>query len=164
MKRGNPSQSGLLISGTDEDKALSEGILTETEGSTIHLLGKEYVVSNVEKKLVSLNFPFQQRRVIVQDIFGSFQRVDNVDNSLYACESTEEYDQKVVKLKTKWNEIEHDYTRNNPPNKSVSYFETYKEKQIREKMIKAVRRKANIEGEYVQNSIEWLNFYFKGRY
>lgn len=161
VKRGNPALSGILVLGTDKDKALSEGILQETEGSTLHLLGKEHVVANVQKKLVSLNFPLQQRRVIMQDIFGGVQRVDERDNCLYACESTEEYDVKVASLKVKWNEIEREHTRNSPPNKFSSYFETYKEKQVREKMIKAVRRKANIDGEYGQNPIEWLNFLSK---
>ena len=97
----------------------------------------------------------------MQDIFGGIRRVDDKENCLYACESTEEYDQKVTDLKVKWNEMEREHTRNNPPNKFSSYFETYKEKQVREKMIKAVRRKANIDGEYGQNPIEWLNFLSK---
>ena len=100
VKRGNPILSDLLVLGTDEDRALSGGILQETEGSTIHLLGKEHVVDNVEKKLVSLNFPIQQRRVIMQDIFGERQ---SHGDCLYSCESAEEYDQKVANLKEKWN-------------------------------------------------------------
>ena len=160
VKRGNPSLSNLLVLGTDEDRALSGGILQETEGRTIHLLGKEHVFENVEKKLVALNFPIQQRRVIMQDIFGG--RHDREDRDcLYGCESAEEYDQKVANLKQKWNNLEQEHTKNNPSNKFVSYFTTHKEKQIREKMIKAVRRKANIDGDYGQNPIEWLNFLSK---
>ncbi len=94
----------------------------------------------------------------MQDIFGERQ---SHGDCLYSCESAEEYDQKVANLKEKWNEIEREHTRNNPPNKFVSYFVGHKEKQIREKMIKAVRRKANIDGDYGQNPIEWLNFLSK---
>ena len=160
VKRGSPSLSNLLVLGTDEDRALSGGILQETEGCTIHLLGKEHVIENVEKKLVALNFPIQQRRVIMQDIFGG--RHDREDrNCLYACESAEEYDQKVANVKQKWNNLEQEHTKNNPSNKFVSYFTAHKEKQIREKMIRAVRRQANIEGDYGQNPIEWLNFLSK---
>ncbi len=81
----------------------------------------------------------------MQNIFGERQ---SHGDCLYACKSAEEYDQKVANLKEKWNEIEREHTRNNPPNKFVSYFVAHKEKQIREKTIKAVRRKANIDGDY----------------
>ena len=139
---------------------MSGGILQETQESTIHLLGKEHVAENVEKKLVALNFPIPQRRVIMQDIFGG--RHDHQDRDcLYACESAEEYDQKVANLKEKWNNIEQEHTKNNPSNKFVSYYTAHKEKQIREKVIKPVRRKANIDGDYGQNPIEWLNFLSK---
>ena len=58
--RANPVLSDLLVLETHEDKALSGGILQKTEWSTILLLGKEHV-ANVEKKLICLNFPIQQR-------------------------------------------------------------------------------------------------------
>ena len=86
--------------------------------------------------------------------------VNEDKDCLYACESEEEYVQNVTNLKEKWNEIEREHTKNNSPNKFVSYFEAHKE-EIREKMIKAVRHKANIDGEYGQNPIEWLNFLSK---
>ena len=159
VKRGNPSLSNLLVLGTDEDRALSGGILQETEGRTIHL-GKDHVIENVEKKLVALNFPIQQRLVIMQNIFGGCH--DRKDRDcLYGCESAEEYDQKVANLKQKWNNLEQEHTKNSLSNKFVSYFTAHKEKQIREKMIKAVRRKANIDGDYGQNPNEWLNFLLK---
>ncbi|XP_028514907.1 uncharacterized protein LOC110239267 isoform X1 [Exaiptasia diaphana] len=68
VKRGNPHLTNLLVLGTDEDEALSGGILQETN-NTIDLLGKEHVFANVEKKLTDLNFPLIQRRSILADIF-----------------------------------------------------------------------------------------------
>ena len=56
VKRGNLALSDILILGTDEDKAQSEGILQETGGATIHLLGKEHVVANVQRNSFPLIF------------------------------------------------------------------------------------------------------------
>ena len=50
VKRGNASIKELLVLGTDEDEALSGGILSETQ-DTAHLLGKEHVLANIEKSL-----------------------------------------------------------------------------------------------------------------
>ena len=63
-KRENGSLKGLKAIGTDEDSALMEGILEETDGQTIHLLGKEHVQQNVAKKLAEYNFPERQKRRI----------------------------------------------------------------------------------------------------
>ena len=65
VKRGSPALSNILVLGTDEDEALSGGILKETSGTTIHLLGKQHVQASVDKKLQSLNFPSLQRKIIL---------------------------------------------------------------------------------------------------
>ena len=49
----------------------------------------------------------------------------------------------MEELKGKWRIIEKDYTRNDPPNKFVNYFEKHKEKPLREKMTKFVLKAAN---------------------
>ena len=158
MKRGNPALSNILVLGTDEDEALSGGILKETSGTTIHLLGKEHVQASVDKKLQSLNFPSLQRKIILSDIFGGSTCKED---SLYGSESAEAYNRKVLQLKSKWLQIEKEQTSNRPSNQFVDYFESYKEKQIRDKMIKGVRKQASIDGVYGQNPIEWQNFLSK---
>ena len=159
VKRGNPALSNILVLGTDEDEALSGGVLKETSGTTIHLLGKEHVQASVDKKLQSLNFPSLQRKIILSDIFvGSTCKEKD---SLYGSESAEAYNRKVLQLKSKWLQIEKEQTSNRPSNQFVDYFESYKEKQIRDKMIKGVRKQATIDGVYGQNPIEWQNFLSK---
>lgn len=159
VKRGNPALSNLLVLGTDEDEALSGGILQETKGTTIHLLGKEHVEANVEKKLLSLNFPSLQRKIIMSDIFGGSTCKE--EDSLYGSESVLSYSRKLLQLKSKWLHIEKEHTSNRPANQFVEYFEAHKEKQIREKMIKGVRKQASIDATYGQNPIEWQNFLAK---
>ena len=77
---------------------------------------------------------------------------------LYESESAEAYNRKLLQLKSKWLQIEKEQTNNRPLNQFVDYFESYKEKQIRDKMIKGVRKQASIDGVYGQNPIEWQNF------
>lgn len=159
VKRGNPALSNLLVLGTDEDEALSAGILQETKGTTIHLLGKEHVQANVDKKLQSLNFPSIQKKIIMSDIFGGSTCKE--EDSLYGSESVQSYNRKLLQLKSKWLQIEKEHTSNRPANQFVEYFEAHKEKQIRDKMIKGVRKQASIDGTYGQNPIEWQNFLAK---
>ena len=159
VKRGNPALSNIVVLGTDEDEALSGGILKETSGTTIHLLGKEYVQANVVKKLQSLNFPSIQSKIILSDIFGGSTCKE--EDSLYGSENAEVYNRKLLHLKAKWLQIEKEQTSNRPPSQFVDYFESHKEKQIRDKMIKGVRKQASIDGVYGQNPIEWQNFLSK---
>ena len=108
--------------GTDEDEALSGGILKETSGATIHLLSKEHAQASVDKKLQSLNFPSLQRKIILSDIFGGSTCKE--EDSLYGSESAEAYNRKVLQLKSKWLQIENEQTSNRPSNQFVDYFES----------------------------------------
>ena len=126
-KRGNGSLKRLKGIGTDEDSALIEGILKETDGQTIHLLRKEHVQQNVAKKLAEYNFLERQKRRTSKDIFGNEQQTD----CLYECESFEEFARRVEECKDMWAVLERVYTRNDPPTKFSTYFEKYKQNSIR---------------------------------
>ena len=124
--------------GTDEDSAL-HGILEETDGQTIHLLGKEHIQQNVAKKLAEYSFPERQKSRMLKDILGNEQQTD----CLYECKSFEEFDKRVEECKDTWAVLERVYTRNDPPTKFLTHFEKYKQNSICNHMIKAVRVKAN---------------------
>ena len=112
----------------------------------INLLGKEQVCKNIMKKLLQLNFPARQAKIIVDDIFGnSFPGNKTADSKdgLVESETLEEFQVRVEELKGKWRIIEKDYTRNDPPNKFVNYFEKCKEKPVREKMTNFFLKAAN---------------------
>ena len=69
-KRGNKELENIALIGTDECLELSTGILDESDDKTSHLLGKEHVLKNIQKKLEKLNFPNKQTKWIINDIFG----------------------------------------------------------------------------------------------
>ena len=73
------------------------GILSECDGETVHLLGLEHVKANVERKLDELKFPNASKCRIVSDIFGG-ALVEN-SGSLCECETEEDFLVKVSKLK-----------------------------------------------------------------
>ena len=157
VKRGCPALESLQVLGTDEETAVYDGILSETK-HTIHLLGVEHVMANVEKKLEELHFPPTQKRQIIDDIFGGPRTVSS--GSLCESKSNEEFDNKVSEMKERWEEIEKKYTRNAPP-KFVKYFSQHKEEKIRNSMTQYVRKRAGVDGVYGQNPIEWQHFLSK---
>ena len=157
VKREKPQLESLHVVCTDEDDALSGGILQETCG-TIHLLGLEHVQDSVERKLTELNFPLSQRKLIQADIFGGPAMGE--DGCLYDCESEEEFNEKSEAFKTKWEKIERSFTQNDPP-KFCTYFSRYKEIQIREKMAKYIRDRAGVPRGFGQNPVEWLHYMSK---
>ena len=144
-KRGNEKLSNLRVLGTDEDEALIMGIDRETNDNMINLLGKEHVSKNIMKKPLSLNFPVRQAKIVIDDVFGSSFPQNRTENKkgLVECETLEDFELKVEVLKEKRRNFEKKFTRNDPPNKFVIYFEEYKEKSIRDKMTKFVLAQAN---------------------
>lgn len=142
VKRGDERLEDLQVLGSDEDEALSGGLLQETTG-TIHLLGLEHVKANVERKLVEMSFPVHQRKIILTDIFGGRDMAAEDANCLYDCESEHEFDEKVEVFKKRWDEIEKRSTKNNPP-KFTKYFTKHKQLQIRNKMAKYIRERARV--------------------
>ncbi|CAB4017990.1 Hypothetical predicted protein [Paramuricea clavata] len=135
VKRQTPALKNLGVFGTDEEAAVYNGILSECDGETVHLLGLEHVKANVERKLEELKFPNASKRRIISDIFG--EALAEKNGSLYECETEEEFLDKVSKFKKEWNAIEVSSTRNNPP-KFVANFEKHKEDKIRQCMVKYV--------------------------
>ena len=157
VKRESPALEMLSILGTDEEAAVYNGILSETLG-TVHLLGREHVKANIERKLDELKFPSTQKQQIVSGILGGPKPTS--DGCLYDCEDENELVEKVARFKERWDEIERNTTRNDPP-RLTQYFERHKEEKIRCHMTKYVREKAGTQGVYGQNPIEWLHFMSK---
>ena len=159
VKRGDERLQNLQVLGSDEDEALSGGILQETTG-TMHLLGLEHVKANVERKLVELSFPIHQRNIILTDVFGRHNIAEEDAKCLYDSENEDEFDEKVAVFKKKWDEIEKRFTKNNPP-KFTTYFTRHKQLQIRNKMAKYIREQAGVSRGFGQNPVEWLHYMSK---
>ena len=98
----------------------------------------------LEDTLNDLLFPKSQSRKIVNDILDDL------------CETTSEveYNKRIEEMKDSWIEMENRFTKNNPPNQFASYFEKFKQEQIKYKLTKFAKVKAEIKGIYWQNPVE----------
>ena len=146
-KRSRNSLLDLRVIGTDDDKAIYKAILGECGPLTHHILGLEHMKKNIKDKLLDLKFPTSQIKKILDDIF--------ID--LYESTSEKDYEDKLVPIKEKWLEIENRFTRTDPPEQFVTYFENNKHNSIKHKMTKFIRERVNIRGDYWQNPVEWAN-------
>ena len=137
VKRGDGLLKDLAIIRTDEYRELFDGILDETQANTGHLLGKEHVLKNTQKKLEQLSFPSRQIKWIVNDILGN--PFVQEKEGLIQSESQEEFNNRYKKLKNMWIEIEKNYTVRNGEN-FVTYFGKFKLVEIKEKMSRYAQR------------------------
>ena len=99
MKRGDKLLKDLAIIETDERRELFDETLDETEDNTGHLLGKEHVLRNIQKKLEQLSFPSRQIKWIVNDISGN--PFVQEKEGLIQSESQEEFNNRYKKFKNK---------------------------------------------------------------
>ena len=86
--------------------------------------------------------------------------MDDIFETLYNCDINE-FDQLVTALKQKWSDIEKNHTRNKGEEKFVKYFEKYKQKSFKDKLIKSARESAHLSENYWQNPVEWANYLVK---
>ena len=150
--RAKPDLRHLSVIGSDECQALYDGILSETDG-TVHLLGLEHVQKNVQEHLSNRNIPKIKQRVIVDDIFG--------EKGLINCNTGEEFDTMLKDLVGKWNGLEKEYSKNEASRTFAKYFQDNKADKMKTKMIKGVRNKVLLDGDYRQNCIEWAHYMSK---
>ena len=75
--------------------------------------------------------------------------------------SLEDYDDRLVSLIEKWNEIEKYHTKNDPPGKFATYFMKFEAELLRSKVAKPIRDGAGYKGDYTQFCIERVNFLSK---
>ena len=136
--RENSALKNLKLIGTDECEELYNGIMSQTKNST-HFLCFSHVRWNIEKKLSECLIPNMLQHRILEDIFG--------ETGLINEESLEDYDEHLVSLIEKWNEIEKYHTKNDPPGKFARYFMKFKAELLRSKVAKPVRDGAGYKGD-----------------
>ena len=91
---------------------------------------------------------------ILKDIFGE----KGLINEETLRESFEHYDEGLVSLIDKWNEIQNYHAKIDLPGKHVTYFMKFKAELLRSKVAKPIRDGAGYKGDYTQICIEWVNF------
>lgn len=133
---GTDSEDGLI-------NALSAGF-REASHLLCYIHCKKNIIEKLKKTGVSQSFSSR----VCSDIFGS--------NGLLWSESSEEFEEKASKLVQEWDELE-SLERVGKPEFS-SYFETYKRKEMKNKMAKFVVKSLGIgSSPYTQNTVESIN-------
>ena len=87
--------------------------------------------------------------------------MNGIFTDLYNCLDVNTYENKLTELKERWLEIETRFTRNEPTDQFVKYFEKHKNEAIKFKLTKFARERACLKGDYWQNPIEWQNHLVK---
>ena len=150
--RENSALESLKLIGTDECEELYNGIMSQTKNST-HFLCVSHVRRNIEKKLSECLIPNMLQHRILEDIFR--------EKGLINEESLEDYDDRLVSVIEKWNEIEKHHTKNDPPGKFATYFMKFKAELLRSKIAKPIRDGAGYKRDYTQFCLERVNFLSK---
>ena len=87
--------------------------------------------------------------------------MNGIFTDLYNCLDVNTYENKLTELKERWLEIETRFTRNEPTDQFVKYFEKHKNEAIKFKLTKFARKRACLKRVYWQNIIEWQNHLVK---
>lgn len=162
MKYCRPNLQNVRYIGTDEEVNIFKGISNGLGGNPANILCTNHVKDNIKRKLQEFGFPAKSSTEIIRDIFGHTHD-GNFYKGLIDSESEYEFGEKVTLLIEKWNKIETETTRNNPP-KFSNYFMQKKAESILGKMIKPVREQAGLgcpPTYYTQNGVECINFLCK---
>ena len=107
---------------------------TECDGCTHHFLGLKYFKKNITGKLQKLIFFKRQAKIISEDIF----------ETLHNCKDEQEFNSELGKLRDKWMEVEVRYTRSEPPDQFLQYFEQYKANSMKFKTTRYAQKKAEL--------------------
>ena len=124
--------------GSDDSEELYEGILSQTS-NTIHLLGVEHVMKNIEDWLRDSSLPSNVHRSFIEDPVGK--------SGLVSCRSDSEFNEMLQNLMKKWADIEKEYI-NDLKSKFSDKFIKNKAKKIKSKLTRSVRDKINFAGDY----------------
>ncbi|XP_070565124.1 uncharacterized protein [Ptychodera flava] len=158
MVGNNPLLKNIQFFGTDDDPATYNGFKKGIGGNIGHLLCHNHMKDNIKRKLSDLKFPLSVAREIEHDIFGK-QVGDTYYKGLVDAENECEFQETLLILGEKWNEMEKNATKNVPP-LFYSYFIKSKAEKIMTKMIQPVREKAGLgipAQPYTQNRVESMN-------
>ena len=73
--------------------------------------------------------------------------MNDIFTDLCNCSHVNIYENKLRELKERWLEIETQFTRNEPPDQSLKYFEKHKNEAIKFKSTKFSRERICLKGD-----------------
>ena len=162
----------LLAFGTDGEQGLVKALKMQFKDA-IHLRCFIHFRRNLSDKLKELGVSQTVASKILGDVFG--YAYDNDDDTLHAnleatevplvdAENDDAFDELLVKLKDKWNELESSCTGKAPL--FYSWFNQYKACDIKESMLASLRRAIGLGNppcKYTTNSNESINAMIHGK-
>ena len=132
----------IIAVGTDGELAIVKALLVVFSDNTLHLRCFIHMKDNIQRKLSDLLLPESTREVIVRDIFGTQQGTVYIKGLLDATDRSE-FDQHLLSLKEKWDELE--YSIN--PHKDPQFYHWLLKNEaedMKSSMIASVRESAGL--------------------
>ena len=147
MTRICPDVQNILAVGSDRDRALFRGFLQAFPNAT-HVLCKKHFEDDIQRKFTSLGISGKDRWEFMKDIFGCDK--DN-QRGLIDSKDQEEFRSRLSNMQKIW-ETREISARNTASASFYSWFVKYQSKDMEEKALLNVRKKAGLRDEFFYNN------------
>ena len=145
LKGLNRDVENILFVGCDRQKAIVNGLSRELPIAQF-LACTKHVQDNIKRKMSSLFIPEDVQVEFLIDIFG-----DRSNKGLIDSDSSEDFDARLMSLKSSWDEREIKASRKDTA-QFYSYFLANISLDMKEKMLLPVRRSAGLEDNFYYNN------------
>ena len=143
LRELNSDIQNVLFIGSDQQRSIENGLGPQMPIAQSHAC-KKHVEDNVKMKLATLGVP--NKCDVLIDIFG-----DSTSRGLVDCETNEDFDSRLLQLKSSWESVSHG-------KEFYSYFVTHVAEEMKSKMLLPVRRAAGLgDNFFFNNSTESIN-------
>lgn len=157
LQEVNPNISDILVLGSDRFNGYTNGFGPVCPIATF-VICKKHGEDDVNRKLTTLGINGQARDDFMADIFGNERRKEL---GLIDSRSPEEFDTKLFELEEVWNDRERKSRSTTKP-EFLQYFKSYVAKDMKDKMILPVRRRAGLgDNFFYDNATESINHRYK---
>ena len=153
LKEQRREVDNILFIGSDRQKAIENGLSAQLP--IAHFLScTKHVHDNIMRKMAVINITGEAKSQILADIFGDRR---SKEKGLIDCESSDEFDAKLLSLKEQWDEAEKESSHCEQP-LFYSYFLQHIASDMKAKMLLSVRRSAGLgDNLYYNNGPESIN-------
>jgi len=156
LQEVNNNVGDILAIGSDRFKGYANGFALVCPIARV-IVCKKHAKDDIDQKLTSLGITGKAREKFIRDIFG---RESTKEKGLIDCLSEEEFDSKLLNLRSKWEKHKMKARQTSKP-EFVRYFDVYIAQEIKEKMILSVRRQGLSDDFFFDNASESINHCYK---
>ena len=141
LMKMEPQLMNIIAIGTDGEQAIVKALKAVFSEKTLHLRCFIHM-GNIRRKLTDLLLPESVREVIVRDIFGTQQGTIYIKGLLDTTDH-KEFDQRLLSLREKWNELEYSVH----PHRDPQFYQWLLKNEVEDmkaSMIASVRESAGL--------------------